>query len=127
MAKIIRTSSFFACCFGCLFFLADLGTSYANVVCNVKIESAIMNPGAGGADSSGVLVNLRNTTGATIPGTNWANGAVRGFYLYRTLGDQGLAIALTALSTKTEVRANIAGTAAAGSLIMSIGVTQTPQ
>ncbi|MDD2465524.1 MAG: hypothetical protein PHI97_16120 [Desulfobulbus sp.] len=127
MVKLIKNSSFFAFCLVCLSFFTDLGTSHANVICRVKIESAIMIPKANDSNNSGIFVQLKNTTGSTIPGTNWASGTVRGFYLDKSLGDQGLAIALTALSNKTKIRVNISGTATKESIIKSIGVTQAPQ
>lgn len=78
------------------------------------------------ATHTGAMVVLRNTTGAAI-GT-WANTTTRGFYIAKVLGNQGMAVALTALSNKTKVAVSIAGTtAAAGSLINYIAVTQVAQ
>lgn len=127
MAKIYSRISFFVFCFVCLSLFTTYGTSFANVICTVKVESVYMTAGGGGTSSSGVVVVLRNTTGVIIPGTTWANNTARSFYVYKPLGNQGLAILLTALSNKTKVTVNIAGTATIGSLIMSVAVTQIAQ
>ena len=86
-----------------------------------------MSDGLVGADGSGVIVEFVNTTGATIPGTTWANNTWRRFNVYKPLGDQALAILLTALSNKTKVMAYIGGTATPGSLVFRVGATQVPQ
>ena len=127
MAETFSRNSLFVFCFVCLSLFAMYDTSYANVSCTVKVESVYMTAGSGGTDSSGVLTVLRNTTGATISGTTWTNNTLRSFYVYKPLGNQGLAILLTALSNKTKVTVNIAGTATTGSLIMNVAVTQLAQ
>ena len=125
MAKTISKVSVVAFCFVCLMVFSTYGTSYANVTCNVKVESVYMTTPA--TTHTGVMVVLRNTTGATIPTTTWANNTVRSFYVSKPLGNPGMAVLLTALSNKTKVSANIAGTAANGSLIAFVAVTQIPQ
>lgn len=76
---------------------------------------------------TGVLALLRNTTGATIPATDWANNTMRAFYVSKSLGNQGLALLLTSLSNKTKIIVNISGTAVNGSLLQFIAATQVPQ
>jgi hypothetical protein len=127
MAKTTVKMSLFVFCLVCLSLFSMNGTSYANVTCNVKVEAVYMTAGGGGVNSTGVMVNLRNTTGTTIPGTTWTNNTVRSFFIYKPLGNQGMAIVLTALSNKSSVSANIGGTATPGSLIMYVAVTQTAQ
>lgn len=127
MTNVTLKMSVFVLFLVCLSLISMTGTSYANVTCNVKVEAVYMTAGGGGVDSTGVMVNLRNTTGATIPGTTWANNTVRSFFIYKPLGNQGMAIALTALSNKTRVSVNIGGTATSGSLIMYVAVTQIAQ
>lgn len=127
MASITFKMSIFVLCLVFLSLISMTGTSYANVTCNVKVESVYMTAGAGGVDSSGVMVNLRNTTGSAIPGTTWANNTVRSFFIYKPLGNQGMAVVLTALSNKTRVLVNIGGTATPGSLILYVAVTQIAQ
>ncbi len=125
MAKKISKVSLIAFCFVCLIVLSTYSKSYANVTCVVKVESVYMVTPA--TTHTGVLVALRNTTGTTIPTTTWANNTVRSFFVSKPLGNSGLAILLTALSIKTKVTANIAGTADNGSLIAFVAVTQIPQ
>lgn len=113
----------------CFSIFATFTTSYANVNATaVAVEQVTMAPGSGGT-TSGFYVILKNTSGVTIAGSSpaWTNNTTRGFYLSQPLGNAGLAIVLSALSNKTKVSANIAGTAASGSLIMTIGVTQISQ
>lgn len=101
--------------------------SFADVVCRVKVNQVFMAPTFSPSDTTGVIVELVNTTGSTIPGTSWTNNSWRRFYLYGPLGNQSLAILLTAMTTKTKVEAWIKGTALPSSLIFRIGGTQEPQ
>ncbi len=120
--KFLKISSF-AFCFCCLFGFSTYGTSHANYVVTVKVEQVLMTASAS-TTTTGAGVNLRNTTGGAI-GT-WAPNAVRRFYLYKPLGDQGLAILLTAISTGTKVLVNIVDVTD-GSLIMYLAATQVAQ
>lgn len=123
MARTISKVSLFAFCCVCLLVFSISGTSHAAVTCTVKVESVYMTTPA--ATHTGAMVVLKNTTGAAI-GT-WANATTRTFYLAKILGNQGMAILLTALSNKTKVTVNIAGTALGGSLINFVAVTQVAQ
>lgn len=125
MAKKTLRISAFIFCFVCLMVFLTFQTSRADVTCQVKIESVYMSTPT--TTHTGVLALLRNTTGATIPTTDWANNTTRAFYLSPPLGNQGLAILLTALSNRTKVTVFISGTAANGSLIQFVAVTQVPQ
>ena len=116
--------SLIAFCFTCLMVFSTYGTSYATVICTVKVESVYMT--APSTTHTGALVVLRNTTGAAIAST-WANNTVRRFFLSKPLGNQGMAVLLTALSNKTKVGVNIAGTAVEYSLINYVGVSQVAQ
>lgn len=125
MAKKISRISVLTFCFVCLIIFSTSRTSHADVTCQVKVESVYMTTPT--TTHTGVLALLRNTTGGTIPTTDWANNTTRAFYLSIPLGNQGLAILLTALSNKTKVTVYISGTAANGSLIQFVAVTQIAQ
>jgi hypothetical protein len=125
VAKILSKVSFFVFSFVCLSLLTTFGTSYADVACTVKVDAVYMT--TPGSTNTGVIAVLRNTTGATIAGTTWANNTARNFYVSTQLGNQGLAILLTALSNKTKVAVGISGTAVANSLLTAVAVTQTAQ
>ncbi|MGB5231370.1 MAG: hypothetical protein WBN83_07610 [Desulfoprunum sp.] len=125
MAKMNSRISALVLCFVCLMVLSTTGTSHAEVICQVKIESVYMSTPT--TTHTGVLALLRNTTGATIPATDWANNTTRAFYVSKSLGNQGLALLLTSLSNKTKIIVNISGTAVNGSLLQFIAATQVPQ
>jgi hypothetical protein len=125
MAKMNSRISALVLCFVCLMVLSTTGTSHAEVICQVKIESVYMSTPT--TTHTGVLALLRNTTGATIPATDWANNTMRAFYVSKSLGNQGLALLLTSLSNKTKIIVNISGTAVNGSLLQFIAATQVPQ
>lgn len=125
MAKTISRIAVLTFCFVSLMTLSTYRISHANVTCQVKIESVYMATPT--TTHTGVLALLRNNTGATIPTTDWANNTTRAFYVSKLLGNQGLAILLTALSNKTKIMVNISGTAVNGSLLQVIAATQIPQ
>lgn len=124
MSTPIWKVSAIAFCLVCLMVLSTYGTSYASVKCTVKVESVFMT--APTTTHTGAMVVLKNTTGATIAST-WGNNTLRTFYLSKPLGNQGMAVFLTALSNKTKVTVGIAGTAVANSLINYVAVTQIAQ
>jgi len=125
MAKKISKITVLAFCFVCLMIFSTYRISHADVTCQVKIESVYMSTPT--TTHTGVLALLRNTTGATIPATDWANNTMRAFYVSKALGNQGLAILLTSLSNKTKITVNISGTAVNGSLLQFVAATQVPQ
>lgn len=125
MARTISKIFTFALFIACLIVISTYRTSHADVTCQVKIESVYMSTPTD--THTGVLALLRNTTGATIPNTDWSNNTTRAFYLAKPLGNQGLAILLTAISNRTKVTVYILGTAVNGSLIQYVAATQVPQ
>ena len=124
MFRTISKISLVTFCLVCLMVFSTYGTSHAVVRCTVKVESVFMT--APSTTHTGAMVVLKNTTGATIAST-WTNNTTRYFYLSKPLGNQGLAVFLTALSNKTKVTVGIAGTAVNNSLISYVAVTQVAQ
>ena len=99
--------------------------AFAVINCRVKI-SQIWMAAPPNSTTTGAVVELVNITGATIPGTTWANNTWRRFYVGSALGNQGLAILLSALTTKAQVDVFIEGTAEPSSLLTRVGITQWP-
>jgi len=126
MKKDVSKMCFYAFCWVCLSLFvtcwpAQAASKPTGVACTVSTDSVFMTSTGGGPKTSGVMVVLRNDTGATI-GPDWASGTTRPFYLYKTLGNQGMAVFLAAQANKTKVNVTLANTAA-GSLITNAGLT----
>jgi len=93
------------------------GTAQASVdVAVAKIERIGPDPRFANASSSGVMVQLSDTSGDPA----WAG--VRQFYLSSALGNTGVATLLTAFSLGETVWVRIGGAAESGSLISIIFV-----
>ena len=102
-------------------------SSDALAVINTQVKvSQIWMAAPPNATTNGVIVELINTTGRTIPGTTWTANSWRRFYVSQAVGNQGLAILLTAHSTQKKVDVFIEGTAAASSLLTRVGITSSP-
>ena len=80
-------------------------SSDALAVINTQVKvSQIWMAAPPNATTNGVIVELINTTGRTIPGTTWTANSWRRFYVSQAVGNQGLAILLTAHSTQKSRR-----------------------
>lgn len=124
MTTISKVSSIIFCLIG-LIVISTYDTASAGIVCTAKVEYVRMIPPT--TTSTGTIVFLKNTSGNTISGTTWTNNTVRYFYLSKPLGTSGMAVILTALSTKTKIGVSIGGTATNSSLIEWVQATQIPQ